>query len=117
MITIDVPTGIGPSFPFELGLAGLTGLPITWTNVSVSYENTGPNSLSPAEISALQGVIVAHDSSQPAPPDEDMVKKEAIVNYAIAHEALSSAQQKQAVDTPEYQAFITNIIDLGVEGL
>lgn len=117
MYTIDVPTGIGPSFPAELEISGLAGLPITWTDISVSYQNTGPESLSPAQISALEIVIAAHNSSDPAPPDEDMLKKEAVVDYAEQLDLMSSAQKKQAVDTPEFDGFITNILDLGVEGL
>lgn len=116
MYTIDVPTGIGPSFASELKIAGLEGLPIVWATTYVQYENTGPNSLSPAEITALEGVISAHNPNDPIPPDENDLMRQAVVAYAELIKPMSDAQRKQQTATPEFEGFLDNIIELGPEG-
>ena len=117
MQRIDVlPDGIGPSFHSDLELAGLKGLPIVVGDYYVDYENTGPNSLSPAEISALQTVIDDHDHTLPAPPNLDELRRQEVVNYAAYLDTLSVAEGRQEVGTPPYEGFLDNIEILGSEG-
>lgn len=66
---------LGPSFPSELGAAGLLGLPIAWTSEGVNFGDVvsldGSILLNPVlsseDRSAIEAVVAAHDPTAPAP--------------------------------------------------
>lgn len=56
---------LGPTFSNEVMAAGLSGLPIAWTDTDDSI--TGRGQLTPAQNATLDGVIAAHNSIKKLP--------------------------------------------------
>ena len=120
----QVPTGIGPAFSSELGGVGLSGLAISWSskgsNDTVWYHDeytpNVPNGLTSGQITTLLATIAVHDSSTPAPPDDEDIMRTFIISYAEFLKPLTTAQRRQEVDTTDYENFLDYIIELGPEG-
>lgn len=122
---IQVPTGIGPAFSSEIWNAGLGGLAISWSakgsNDTVWYLEDDnppePNGLSPAQVTTLQNVIAAHNPLALAPPGEEDMMRNYVVDYANTLKLMSDAQRKQQTSTSEFEMFLDYLIELGPEGL
>ena len=66
-----VTTVFGPSFSRELAIAGLAGLPISWTD---DGNILGRDNLDPGQQALLDAVIAAHDPAAPTPEMVDAVR-------------------------------------------
>lgn len=82
---------IGPSFFSEIQLAGLSGLPFSWSSDgTILYAED----MTEAQRAAVQAVYDAHDPNAPAPqPVPQAVTKYQAVVVLARHELLESANE------------------------
>jgi hypothetical protein len=117
---IVVPKGIGPRFSDDLRAAGIADKRIVVNGRQIiNYEGdpNEPRGLTIADVATLNTVIDNHDPLLPALPNEEMQRKEQIVDYAQSLIDMTAQERDAEHQLARYRTFLETIVDLSVEAL
>lgn len=102
----------GPTFSDELAAAGLLGLPIVWGSDGVI---SGRDALTPAQNTALDAVLAAHDPSRVAPVTR-IERRQGLITLALIGELMPGVAQiggapVDAIDEDDIEAMLDAVSD------